>query len=318
MRYIFFIVFVLVMTSTEATEPIRPLPQHPEIKEFKKTQLGFLLFNEKKLSANNQISCSTCHSLNRGGMDNLVFSVGINGSVGTINAPTVFNSSLNIAQFWNGAAKNVEDQIDFPLQHPLEMGSKWADVIAKLKNDPQYRIQFDSIFNDGISISNVKNAIATFERYLITPNAKFDRYLRGEVKLTDLEMQGYSRFKSLGCVACHQGQNIGGNMFETMGVMGNYFKDRKNMPVRNADLGRYLVTQRDQDKHVFRVPSLRNVDLTAPYFHDGYAKTLEDAVRMMAKYQLGQPLSQKDVEAIVAFLKTLTGESPAVLKKVDL
>lgn len=318
MKYFMFTCAILIKTLlVYANEPIRPLPQQMNVKEpFDKIQLGFLLFNEKKLSAKNTVSCTQCHSLSRGGVDNLAFSVGIDGAVGNINSPTVFNSGFNFVQFWNGRAKSLEEQIDGPVQHPKEMGSSWPEVIAKLNSDPNYRTRFKAIYRDGITAQNIKDAIATFERQLVTPNAKFDRYLRGEIKLSELEIQGYNRFKAVGCIACHQGQNVGGNMYETMGIMGNYFKDRKR-PLTEEDLGRYLITKREQDKHVFRVPSLRNVELTAPYFHDGYAQTLEDAVHIMGKYQLGQQLSKKDFTAIVAFLKTLTGEPPAILKKVE-
>jgi len=309
------LVFMICGHICSANEPIRPLQRTVISENPAKTELGFLLFSEQKLSKNNSISCATCHALDRGGVDNLQRSIGIDGGVGSINAPTVFNSGLNFAQFWNGRAKTLEEQIDGPIQHPKEMGSTWVEIVKKLNADPEYKKRFALLYTDGITANNIKNAIATFEHELITPNAKFDRFLRSEVKLSELETLGYSRFKALGCVACHQGQNIGGNMFETMGVMGNYFRDRKNRPLTDDDLGRYMVTKREQDKHVFRVPSLRNVELTAPYFHDGYAKTLEEAVKIMGQYQLGQSLAKKDVDAIVAFLKTLTGETPEILKK---
>ena len=196
------------------------------------------------------------------------------------------------------------------------MGSNWESIIAKLKSDREYTKRFSSVYADGITPDNVRNALATFERSLVTPNSKFDRFLRGErAAISNLEKDGYRRFKSLGCVACHQGVNVGGYMFQSMGVMGNYFKDRKT-PVTEADLGRFAVTKREHDKHVFRVPSLRNVELTAPYFHDGSAATLEDAVKTMAKYQLGKDISTEETRAIVAFLKTLTGQAPASNRQV--
>lgn len=306
-----------VHATEKKSEPIRPLPVNLKNTSPEKTKLGFLLFNEKKLSANNTVSCATCHALNGAGVDGLAKSVGINGAVGSVNAPTVFNSGLNFVQFWNGRAKTLEEQIDGPVQHPKEMGNSWEQAVAKLNQDKKYREAFSSIYNDGITVANIKNAIAEFERQLQTPNSKFDRYLRGETALSEIEESGYSRFKSLGCISCHQGQNVGGNMFQTMGVMGDYFKDRKDMPQTEDDLGRYLVTKRDRDKFVFRVPSLRNVEKTAPYFHDGYAKTLDDAVDIMGRYQLGQKLSRRDINAIIAFLKTLTGETPAILNKVE-
>ncbi|MES2802454.1 MAG: cytochrome-c peroxidase [Bdellovibrionota bacterium] len=297
-------------------EPIKPIRALSSQVSEEKIRLGLDLFQEKKLSANNTVSCASCHNLFRGGVDNLNRSIGINGAVADVNSPTVFNSGLNFVQFWDGRAKTLEDQMDGPIQHPKEMGTTWADVVEKIKQDTKYKARFAAQYSDGVTVENIKDAIASFERALITPNAKFDKYLAGEAKvLTEKEILGYNRFKSLGCVACHQGQNVGGNMFQTMGIMGDYFKDRKNMPLKQQDLGRFNVTKREQDKYVFRVPSLRNVELTSPYFHDGYAKTLNEAVLIMGRYQLGQTLSKEDADAIVAFLKTLTGELPAVLKE---
>lgn len=302
--------------SPKQAEPILPLPTSGPTADPAKIQLGQLLFHEKKLSKDESVSCASCHNLQRGGADGLNKPVGINGAVGEVNTPTVLNSGFNFRQFWNGRVKTLEAQIDGPLQDPKEMGSNWESIIAKLKSDPEYTKRFSSVYADGITPDNVRNALATFERSLVTPNSKFDRFLRGErAAISNLEKDGYRRFKSLGCVACHQGVNVGGNMFQTMGVMGNYFKDRKT-PVTEADLGRFAVTKREHDKHVFRVPSLRNVELTAPYFHDGSAATLEDAVKTMAKYQLGKDISTEETRAIVAFLKTLTGQAPASNRQV--
>ncbi|MEK7354836.1 MAG: cytochrome-c peroxidase [Bdellovibrionota bacterium] len=295
-------------------EPILPLPIQVGLKETDKVDLGQRLFHEPRLSKNNTISCASCHDLSRGGVDGRVRSIGINGAEGGINAPTVYNSGFNFRQFWNGRAKTLEDQVDGPLQHAKEMGSDWNDVLARLSADPQYSSAFKKAYPDGVTKANVKNAIATFERSLVTPNAPFDRFLRGDpTAITDREKTGYLRFKSYGCVACHQGVNVGGNMFQTMGVMGRYFEDRKT-PISEDDMGRFSVTNDERDMHVFRVPSLRNVALTSPYFHDGSARSLEDAVNVMAKYQLGRKLPKADVDAIVAFLKALTGEMPAVGK----
>jgi len=296
-------------------EPIQPLPEisFSEI-DTEKILLGKKLFHDVKLSHNNTISCSSCHDLQHGGVDGKAKSIGINGTLGDINAPTVFNSGFNFRQFWNGRAKNLEEQIEGPVQNPKEMDSAWDEVLVKLKKDSQYPSSFSKLYSNGITKENIEDAIATFERALVTPNARFDRYLRGDSDaLSDIEKNGYQRFKSFGCVACHQGMNVGGNMYQTMGVMGNYFKDR-GTPITDADLGKYVLTKEEADKHVFRVPSLRNVELTAPYFHDGSAKTLEDAINIMAKYQLGRKLTKEEVHSIAAFLKTLTGETPNILK----
>lgn len=304
----------LAMSRSTSTEPILPLPAKLTDSDESKIELGRLLFESKDLSANQTVSCSSCHSLTQGGVDGKKKSIGINGSVGDINAPTVFNSGFNFRQFWNGRAKTLEEQIDGPIQHPKEMGSKWEDVVKKISQNVDVKQRFAKIYSDGVTKENIKNAIAEFERSLVTPNSNFDKYLMGNDKaISELEKVGYQKFKSFGCVACHQGMNVGGNMFQTMGVMGSYFKER-GTPVTEADLGRYNVTKEESDKYVFRVPSLRNVEITAPYFHDGSVKTLDVAVLTMAKFQLGRKLSKDDTAAIVAFLKTLTGETPLSLR----
>ena len=187
------------------------------------------------------------------------------------------------------------------------MGSTWEEVLAKLRSIPRYVSDFQAAYADGIQKKNIQDAIAEYERSLYTPNSRFDRYLRGETAIISTqEKAGYGKFKGLGCVSCHQGVNLGGNMFETFGTMADYFAGRGEL--KKVDMGRFNVTGKAADKHVFKVPTLRNIALTAPYFHDGSAESLEEAVRVMAKFQLGRTLSAADVEDIVAFLKTLTGE----------
>ena len=291
----------------EATaEAITPLPESIPLNA-SKVALGNRLFHDPRLSSDNSTACASCHALDKGGVDGRRRSLGIGGQTGDINAPTVFNSGFNFKQFWNGRANSLEDQIEGPLKHPKEMGSSWAEVLGKIKNDATYRVAFAAIYPDKIQSNNIKDAIVTFERSLITPNSRFDKYLKGNHgAITADELNGYRLFKSYGCIACHQGVNIGGNMFQTFGVMGDYFQDRGN--ITQADLGRYNVTKLEEDKYVFKVPSLRNVALTAPYFHDGTAVTLEQAVIIMGKYQLGVAIPSSDVALIVKFLKTLTGE----------
>ena len=264
------------------------------------------LFHDARLSRDNSLSCASCHDLGKGGTDRSRFSVGINGAVGDVNAPTVFNVGLNIAQFWDGRAKSLEEQAAGPIHNPIEMGSNWDEVMIKLRADQDYPELFRRVYTDGISAANIAEAIAVFQRSLVTPNARFDRHLRGEKnQLNRDELEGYRRFVNLGCASCHQGAAIGGNMFQRFGVMGDYFKDRAPS---KADLGRFNVTGLEEDRHVFKVPSLRNIDVTAPYFHDGSAGSLSDAVRIMGKYQLGKELSGEEVRLIVAFLHSLTGE----------
>ncbi len=300
--------------SVPTAEPIVPLPREAPELDMSKVALGRRLFEDKRFSHQNRVACASCHDLQRGGMDGLAQSVGEGGAKGEINAPTVFNVAFNFRFFWNGRAATLEDQIDGPLRDTRELNSNWEEVITKLVESGEYRESFRQLYGDQITEGTLKDAIATFERSLVTPNSKFDRYLRGDVlALTSNEKQGYQNFKSFGCVACHQGVNVGGNMFQTMGVMGDYFKDR-DKPITDADLGRYSFTHQEGDKFVFRVPSLRNVELTAPYFHDGSAVHLEDAVFKMGKYQLGKILSPAEIDSIVSFLKTLTGEQPASLR----
>jgi cytochrome c peroxidase len=232
---------------------------------------------------------------------------GIGGAKGPINAPTVFNAGLNFRQFWDGRANSLEEQVSGPVHNPKEMGSSWTEVLAKLSQDKELVAQFKDSFPDGVLAKNVQESLAVFQRSLVTPNSRFDKYLLGDNKaLSAEELKGYQLFKSYGCIACHQGAAVGGNMFQVFGVMGDYFKKRGG--VNEADLGRYNVTKNEADKHMFKVPSLRNVAVTAPYFHDGSAKTLSDAVDVMFKYQLGRPGSPQDKELIVKFLHTLTGE----------
>lgn len=287
-------------------EPIKALPQSVNL-DPRKVALGKTLFHEPQLSRDGTVSCATCHNLKGGGVDARPHSLGIGNAEGPINAPTVFNAGLNFKQFWDGRANTLEDQIDGPMQAPAEMGSTWPGVVAKLSGIPQYVQQFRAIYPDGIKRENIKDAVATFERSLVTPNARFDKFLRGDdTALSADERAGYAKFKSYGCASCHQGANVGGNMFETLGAMADYFGERGN--VTKADYGRFNVTGREEDRYVFKVPSLRNVARTAPYFHDGSAKRLEDAVRVMGKFQLGQALSDEDVDQLVKFLETLTGE----------
>lgn len=292
------------------TEPIQPLPVFLRLPA-DKVALGRSLFFDKKLSRDGSTACASCHRADRGGADGMQRSTGIGGLIGDINAPTVFNAAFNFRQFWNGRAATLEEQIDGPIQREVEMGNTWNAVIAYLQSEDRYRQAFQTIYHDhGISRDTVRDAIATFERSLVTPNAPFDRYLRGSpTAISAHALEGYQLFKSLGCVSCHQGRNVGGNMYQVFGVMEDYFKGR---PVTNADLGRFTFTHNESDRFMFKVPSLRNVELTAPYFHDGSAETLEQAILVVGRFQLGRPLSEKEVNALAAFLRTLTGEKPAL------
>ncbi|HCS41670.1 MAG TPA: cytochrome B6 [Pseudomonas sp.] len=287
-------------------EPLKPLPAVPQQNPLR-VELGRQLFNESRLSVNGSLACSSCHQLANGGADNKTFSIGFAGLPVGINTPSVFNASLNFRQFWNGRADTLETQIHEVVQSPSEMGSNWEHVVQTLSADPAYRTSFANAYPDGVTLNNVQNALATYERTLLSSNSRFDQYLLGDTAILSREEKyGYQRFKEYGCIACHQGVNIGGNMFQKFGVMGDYFQVR-GQPVE-SDLGRYLVTRDEEDRNVFKVPSLRNVAVTAPYFHDGSAETLEEAVDVMFKFQLGRIPSTADKTLIIKFLKTLTGE----------
>ncbi len=294
--------------ETDSREPILPIPLTVNLDE-RKVDLGRQLFSDPILSGDGTVSCWTCHNLSLGGTDSLDVSIGINGRQGEINAPTVFNAGYNFRQFWDGRAIDLEDQIDGPLTSDFEMGSSWDDVVSRLEDDETYSQLFSIEYPDGISPNNIRHALATFQESLITPNARFDQYLRGdENAITDEEKRGYQLFQSYGCISCHQGINIGGNLFQRFGIMADYFADRGN--ITEADYGRFNVTGFEEDRYVFKVPSLRNVELTSPYFHDASVSTLEDAVLTMGYYQLGLNLTDDEIGSIVAFLKTLTGEHP--------
>ena len=291
---------------SDIKEPIQPIPLHIDLNQ-NKVELGEKLFYESQLSRNNSISCASCHSLKTGGTDRSVHSQGINGAIGFVNTPTVFNAGFNFRQFWDGRAQTLEEQIEGPTSSSHEMGSNWPEIIGKLKQNPNYVSTFSQVYREDINSENVKDAIATFIRSLYTPNSRFDKYLRGDINaITDDEKKGYTLFKEYGCTSCHQGRNVGGNMFQKFGVLDDYFFRRGN--ITKADSGRANITGDYNDDRVFKVPSLRNVELTAPYFHDGLTKTLKEAVAVMVKYQLGRTLSSTEIDEIVLFLKTLTGE----------
>ena len=297
----------LIPSDAGAEEPILPIPETVDV-DPAKVELGRALFHDPLLSKDGTISCASCHDLAAGGADGRKVSVGIEGKPGVINAPTVFNAGMNFKQFWDGRANTLEAQIDGPVQSAFEMGSLWPDVIAKLYRDANYSELFAKIYPDRINRRNVKNAIAEFVKSLTTPNSRFDRWLKGEENaISTQEKRGYALFKDYGCASCHQGAGVGGNMFQVFGVLNDYF--RKRGDITDADLGRYIITGNDEDRHSFKVPSLRMAALTPPYLHDGSAATLRDAVDAMFEFQLGREAPDRDKDDIVAFIKTLVGES---------
>ncbi len=286
-------------------EPITPIPQHIEVDEAKAV-LGKELFFDTILSVDNTVSCATCHDLDNGGDDGLRFSFGVDGKEGDINSPTVYNAVFNFRQFWNGRAKNLVHQVAGPVTNPVEMANKFDTLVKKLRKT-SYKDKFQKIYQDGITKENIADAIAEYEKTLITPNAPFDKYLRGdENAITPKQKEGYRLFKDKGCIACHHGINVGGNLYNKFGVM-QYVSSKR--------LGRYEVTHQEEDKYYFKVPSLRNVARTAPYLHDGRFESLDEVVKFMARYQLGQVITQEEIDKIVAFLHSLSGELPASAKR---
>jgi cytochrome c peroxidase len=302
-----FLLSVVDLCGADArNEAIKPVPIEQTL-NLKLVALGDRLFHDVRLSQDNTISCASCHILSAGGSDHAPRSVGVGGAIGGIKAPTVYNSSFNFVQFWDGRASTLEEQAAGPVHNPREMASNWTEVLSKLKADPQMVKAFDELFPDGLTEQAIVTAIAEFERSLVTANSRFDRWLRGDDDAIDpYELRGYLLFKSYGCISCHQGVNVGGNLFAYMGAMGDYFEDR-GRKVTEADLGRFNVTKRVEDKHFFKVPSLRLAAINPPYFHDGSVNTLSEAVRIMGRYQLGREIPADEIEAIVAFLHTLVG-----------
>lgn len=287
-------------------EPVQPLAV-PKVTNPQLVSLGDRLYHDNRLSGDDSLSCATCHALDMGGTDQLRYSEGIDGQFGDINAPTTFNAGFAIRQFWDGRAADLKEQAGGPVTNPIEMGAEWPAVITKLEADTDYVRAFDALFKDGINNNNIQEAIAAFEETLVTVNAPFDQYLYGKKDaITPTQQEGYHLFKDHGCATCHVGKILGGQSFEYMGLWHDYFADRGE--VIKPDHGLYNFSGEEKDRHKFKVPTLRNVTLTFPYFHDGTTSDLAEAVRIMGKYQTESGLSEDEVVKITGFLETLTGE----------
>lgn len=273
-----------------------------------KIALGKALFFDPRLSKSGFISCASCHNLATAGVDRLPTSVGHGWHIGPRNAPTVLNAALHFAQFWDGRAGDVEEQAGKPILNPGEMASSEALVLERLGSIPQYVEQFKAAFAgdaEPLSYANVARAIAAFERTLITPS-RLDRFLAGDANaLNAEERDGLSRFVAIGCVGCHGGPTLGGTSFQKFGVV--------HAPAGLKDPGRFAVTQKEEDRYLFKVPGLRNISLTAPYFHDGSVWTLEEAVQIMADTQLGKKLSLGEAASVAAFLRALDADPPLAI-----
>lgn len=305
------IIINLFFLNLYALEQILPLPTKVEYNK-EKALLGKKLYFDPILSKDNSVSCASCHNLELGGVDNLQYSYGIDGKLGNINTPTVLNAIYNFRQMWDGRAKNLSHQIQFPITNPNEMGNDFNNIIKTLSNDNYYNKAFNKIYKDGITKENIGNALEEFQKTLVTPSA-FDEYLRGdENALTSNQKKGYELFQKKGCISCHNGINIGGGLFARFGLIDNTITDilenKEKYEGENPHFGLYNVTKNDFDKYYFKVPSLRNVALTGPYLHDGRVETLKEAISSIAKAQLGLNLTDEEVLLIEEFLKSLNGK----------
>ncbi len=301
------------LTGERAAEPVRPIDRTLET-DPAKVALGYALFHDTRLSVDNTVSCATCHALETAGVDNKQYSEGVDAQVGGVNAPTVYNAVYNFVQFWDGRAKTLADQAAGPPLNPIEMAStSFDEIVAKLEKDRKFATEFKKVYPDGLTEANITDAIEEFERTLITPDSRFDKWLRGDDQaLTAEELAGYELFKEYDCATCHVGPNLGGLSYELMGLRRHYFEDR-GLELTVEDNGRFKETQLERDRHRFKVPGLRNIEHTWPYYHDGTRLTLEDAVRDMGRYQSDVDMTQSEVDNITSFLKTLTGEYQGVL-----
>lgn len=294
---------------------ISPIPDAIPFDEAK-AELGERMYNDTRISLDGTISCASCHILADGGADESSYrtSEGINGQFGGVNAPTVYNSYFNVQQFWNGRAADLQEQAAGPPANPVEMGDQtWGQIVERLSKDKALVKEFKALYPDeGLTQATVTAAIAEFEKKLLTPDSRFDLYLKGDASaLSEQELAGFEAFKKNSCANCHTGVILGGKSFEELGIYADYFADRDASIAYNGDDdGLKGFTGKDTDLHKFKTPGLRNVELTPPYFHDGSMPTMEDAVKAMAKYELGKDLSDTDVNSIVAFMKTLTGKNP--------
>lgn len=318
------ITYAFLILSAKMSFAFEPLPltapapsDNPTTAE--KVELGRQLFFDPRLSHTGTVSCNSCHNVMAGGEDGRPTSFGVFGKQGGRSAPTVWNAAFLSVQFWDGRAASLEDQAKGPITNPVEMGMKNHDLVVKrVAQIPGYRDQFEKVFSqkNSINIDNIAKAIAAYERTLITPNSPFDRYLKGDERaISSNAKRGSELVKSVGCVACHSGPNYSGPV---MPVGQGFFQKFPVNPVKqfeekyafSKDSGRFAVTKNSSDRNMWRVPTWRNVALTAPYFHNGSVRSLSEAVQIMAKAQLKKDLPPQDIKDIVAFLESLTGDFP--------
>ena len=323
---IYFVVFfLLVVNNTWCDDELmkksqilfKPIPNSPPQLEnnpltTEKIELGKMLYFEPRISASNLISCNTCHNLGTGGVDIQETSIGHAWQKGPRNAPTVLNSVFNIAQFWDGRAKDLAEQAKGPVQASVEMNSNPERVVATLNSMPQYKELFKKVFpedQNSVSFDNTVKAIEAFESTLLTPDSSFDKFLKGDQNaLKSNEKKGLRLFIDKGCASCHNGVNLGGNGYFPFGLVQKPGADI----LPPEDKGRFKITKTVSDEYVFKVPTLRNIELTPPYFHSGKVWSLKQAVGIMGSAQLGVKLTEDEIDKITAFLIKLTGSQPEI------
>ena len=293
-------------------EPVRPIPDAVPVDE-NKVQLGKELYHDTRLSGDGTVSCASCHAIETAGVDNHQYSDGIGGQLGGINAPTSYNAVFNFVQFWDGRAATLADQAAGPPLNPVEMGSaSFEEIAARIAEDTEFTKRFCAVYPEGLNEKTITDAIAEYEKTLITPNSPFDRYLKGDKQaMTPEQIEGYALFKDYKCATCHAGVNLGGLSYEMMGQRADYFKDRElnvKSGLTDSDNGRWAQTGVERDRYRFKTPTLRNVALTWPYYHDGSVATLEEAIRMMAEYQVGRKMPAGEVQKVKSFLDAQTGQ----------
>ncbi len=290
-----------------ATYAIQPVPREVEV-DAARAALGEAMYHDVRLSGDDTLSCASCHGLETGGCDQVPVSTGINGQKGPINAPTVYNAVFNLAQFWDGRAADLKEQAGGPVTNPIEMGASWDQVLPKLRRDQKVAAGFAAAYPDGLTADNITDAIAEFEKTLVTPDSAFDRYLKGDASaMNEQQIRGMHLFEENACANCHVGKAMGGRSYERMGRARDYFAGL-GRPITDADVGRFNVTGEEADRHRFKVPVLRNVALTYPYFHDGSQTTLKGAVFVMAAFQGYRQYTGDEADAVVAFLEAQTGQ----------
>lgn len=309
------IVFVICSSIVRSQENILtsrtagillPLPPVPEL-DSRKITLGEKLFNDPILSGNKSLACASCHELSLGGDDHQQFSLNTQGERRTINTPTVFNVTHNFKPSIAGTTDSLDIFYRVNLFGKKAMNNTWPKLLKALNNTPHYSTQFADVYPDGITQDSVIDVMLTFQQSLVTPGSAFDQWLFGnDTAISEQEKRGYGLFQVYGCTACHQGKNIGGNLYQKLGVFEDYYTE-ENVSLKTSDYGLYNKTNNEEDRFYFRVPSLRNVATTAPYLHDGSIDKLDDVIAIMGQYQLGRKINQEDRSDIAAFLTTLTG-----------